>query len=144
MAEYDQQIKYLNGERNDLMKQNEDLRRLNSDLQREIQMLLSKSNVSEQRWDDYQQRCAYYEKEIGELKGKLKNAQLSYGKMQKEYENKLLNFQLPGSKSWTEESERLHVQVREKVKAISTKYVNLLAKQKMNEAVLDIIGKFVK
>mgnify|MGYP002361373763 CR=1 FL=1 len=53
MAEYDQQIKYLNGERNDLMKENEDLRRLNSDLQREIQMLLSKSNVSEQRWDDY-------------------------------------------------------------------------------------------
>lgn len=28
--------------------------------------------------------------------------------MQKEYENKLLNFELPGSKSWIEQTEKLY------------------------------------
>ena len=50
----------------------------------------------------------------------------------KEYENKLLNYELPGNKHWVDEVEKIHSQVKEKLKVIIRKFIDELSNEKMN------------
>ncbi len=63
--------------------------------------------------------------------------------MQKEYENKLLNSELPGSRSWLEETERLYAEVSQRVKALTDRHLRELARLKMNPAVEQALTAFM-
>lgn len=66
-----------------------------------------------------------------------------FAKMQKEYENKLLNSELPGSKTWIEETEKIYNEIKEKVKSIADKHIKELSRQKMNALVEEQITNLI-
>jgi hypothetical protein len=69
--------------------------------------------------------------------------QTSHALAIKEYENKLVNFELPGNKHWVDEIDKIYSQIKDKISGISNNYLSELKMARMNTNVEAIITNFV-
>lgn len=93
--EYEQQIRSITNERNALNKENVELRRVNKELQQQIQIINERYHSEQSREEELKEELQQAYIKIDEIKAKEKKLMANYRKLEKESENKLINQELP-------------------------------------------------